>query len=74
MNLFVINGIAPDIPLRKIVWGVLPFLALLAIAIVLLLLPEVAVWLPNHCRGSSRRRDGGFPTPTRAQSARRDRR
>ena len=36
LNLFVINGIAPDIPLRKIVWGVLPFLALMAIAIVLL--------------------------------------
>jgi len=48
-NLFVINGIAPDIPLRKIVWGVLPFLALMALAIVLLCLaPEIATWLPNH--------------------------
>jgi len=52
LNLFVINGIAPDIPLRKIVWGVLPFLALMAIAIVLLCLaPEIATWLPNHYLG-----------------------
>ena len=52
LNLFVINGIAPDIPLRKIVWGVLPFLALMVIAIVLLcFVPDIAVWLPNHYRG-----------------------
>jgi tripartite ATP-independent transporter DctM subunit len=52
LNLFVINGIAPDIPLRKIVWGVLPFLALMALAIVLLCLaPEIATWLPNHYLG-----------------------
>ena len=52
LNLFVINGIAPDIPLRKIVWGVLPFLALLAIAIVLwCFLPDIATWLPNHYQG-----------------------
>jgi C4-dicarboxylate transporter, DctM subunit len=52
LNLFVINGIAPDIPLRRIVWGVLPFLALMALAIVLLCLaPEIATWLPNHYLG-----------------------
>ena len=52
VSLFVINGIAPDIPLRKIVWGVLPFLALMAIGIVLLCLaPEIATWLPNHYLG-----------------------
>jgi len=38
--------------LRKIVWGVLPFLALMALAIVLLCLaPAIATWLPNHYLG-----------------------
>ena len=52
LNLFVINGIAPDIPLRKIVWGVVPFLILMAIAIVLLcFVPDIAMSLPNHYQG-----------------------
>ena len=52
LNLFVINGIAPDIPLSKIVWGVLPFLALMVIAIVLLcFFPEIATALPDRYQG-----------------------
>ncbi|MEP6658095.1 MAG: TRAP transporter large permease [Betaproteobacteria bacterium] len=53
LNLFVINGIAPDIPLRKIVWGVVPFLILMVIAIFLLcVLPGIATWLPAHYQGT----------------------
>jgi len=49
LNLFVINGIAPDIPLSRIVWGTLPFIGLMAIGIVLLsLFPDIALWLPNN--------------------------
>jgi TRAP-type C4-dicarboxylate transport system permease large subunit len=52
LNLFVINGIAPDIPLARIVWGVIPFLVLMAIAIVLMcVVPEIATALPNHYHG-----------------------
>jgi tripartite ATP-independent transporter DctM subunit len=52
LNLFVINGIAPDIRLSKIVWGVAPFLVLMAIAIVLLcVFPEIALLLPNRYQG-----------------------
>ncbi len=29
LNLFVISGIAPDIPLNKIIWGVMPFIVLM---------------------------------------------
>jgi hypothetical protein len=44
--------LSPDIPLRKIVWGVLPLLALRAIAIVLpCVVPAIATWLPNHYLG-----------------------
>jgi C4-dicarboxylate transporter DctM subunit len=52
LNLFVINGIAPDIPLSRIVWGVIPFIILMVLSIALLcFVPDIAVWLPNHYLG-----------------------
>ena len=48
LNLYVINGIAPDISLRTILVGSLPFVACMMIAIVLLcLFPGLATWLPD---------------------------
>jgi len=48
LNLFVIKNIAPDIPLSDVIWGVLPFVALMAFAVVVLcFLPDIAVWLPD---------------------------
>jgi len=53
LNLFVINGIAPDIPLKEIMWGVAPFLVLMVVGILLLcLFPEIALWLPSRYQGS----------------------
>lgn len=53
LNLFVINGIAPDIPLKDIVWGVVPFLLLMVLSILLLcFFPEIAMWLPHHYKGA----------------------
>jgi C4-dicarboxylate transporter, DctM subunit len=53
LNLFVINGIAPDISLKDIIWGVAPFLLLMVLGIVLLcFFPEIAMWLPNHYKGA----------------------
>jgi C4-dicarboxylate transporter, DctM subunit len=34
LNLFVIRNIAPDIPLRDVVWGTVPFVVLMIIAVV----------------------------------------
>ena len=49
LNLFVINSIAPDIKLKTIIWGTLPFIGLMVLGILILcLFPEIAVWLPNH--------------------------
>lgn len=49
LNLFVINGIAPDIPFRDILWGVMPFIAIMILAIVILAFaPGIAMWLPNQ--------------------------
>jgi len=53
LNLFVINGIAPDIKFREIMWGVLPFIAIMFLYIVLLaMFPEIVTWLPDRLIGS----------------------
>ena len=47
LNLFVIKSIAPDIPLSKVMWGTLPLVALMAVAIVLICwFPGIAMLLP----------------------------
>lgn len=53
LNLFVINGIAPDIPFRDIIKGIIPFLVLMVIGIILLcIFPEITMWLPNKYKGA----------------------
>ena len=48
LNIFVIKNIAPDIPLGDVVWGIVPFVILMTIAVVVLcFLPEIALWLPD---------------------------
>ncbi len=55
LNLFVIKNIAPDIPLSDVIWGVLPFVVLMALAVVVLcFLPDIAVWLPDALITTSR--------------------
>ena len=55
LNLYVINGIAPDISLKTILKGSLPFVACMVIAIVLLcLFPGIATWLPDTVMGATR--------------------
>ena len=51
LNLFVINGIAPDIRMRDIIMGTLPFLGLMVVSILLLcIFPDIALWLPNNAK------------------------
>ena len=48
LNIFVIRNIAPDIPLGEVVWGILPFLMLMFVAIFLLCaFPEISTALPD---------------------------
>ncbi|HXU65903.1 MAG TPA: TRAP transporter large permease [Casimicrobiaceae bacterium] len=48
LNLFVIQGIAPDISLKELVLGVLPFIVIILLFVVALsLFPAHALWLPN---------------------------
>ena len=56
LNLFVIKNIAPDIPLRDVVWGVMPFVGLMIFAVVVMcFVPGIAVWLPDHLMGAANR-------------------
>jgi tripartite ATP-independent transporter DctM subunit len=51
LNLFVINSIAPDIKIRDIIWGTMPFIGLMVLAIFLLaVFPEIALWLPHNVK------------------------
>jgi tripartite ATP-independent transporter DctM subunit len=52
LNLFVIKNIAPDIPLRDVIWGVMPFVGLMIIAVVLMcFFPGIATWFPDALMG-----------------------
>jgi tripartite ATP-independent transporter DctM subunit len=53
LNIFVIKSIAPDIPLREVIWGVLPFVALMFAAVFLMcVMPGIALGLPNWVLGA----------------------
>lgn len=52
LNLYVINGIAPDIPLKTILKGSLPYVGCMVFAIILLsFFPGIATWLPDLLMG-----------------------
>ena len=52
LNLYVINGIAPDISLKQVLWGSMPFVGCMILAIVLMcLFPGLATWLPEAVMG-----------------------
>ena len=52
LNLYVINGIAPDIKLKTILYGSLPCVGCMVFAIILLcLFPGIATWLPDAVMG-----------------------
>jgi TRAP-type C4-dicarboxylate transport system permease large subunit len=53
LNIFVIKNVAPDIPLAEIVWGVIPFVGLMMLAVfVISFFPGIATWLPDAVMGA----------------------
>jgi TRAP-type C4-dicarboxylate transport system permease large subunit len=55
LNIFVIRNIAPDIPLSSVMWGTLPFVMLMALAVVILCFaPWIATGLPDVLMGVGR--------------------
>ncbi|WP_111413585.1 TRAP transporter large permease [Billgrantia lactosivorans] len=52
LNLFIINSIAPDISLRNVLMGSLPYALCMVLGILLLcFFPGIALWLPNLIMG-----------------------
>ena len=52
LNIFVIRNVAPDIPLRDVIWGTLPFVLLMMLAVVVLcFVPEISTFLPDLVMG-----------------------
>ena len=53
LNIFVIKNIAPDIPLKDVIWGVMPFVGLMFVAVILLcVFPGIATGFPNLMMGA----------------------
>lgn len=52
LNIFVIRNVAPDIPLSDVIWGTLPFVLLMMLAVLLLcFFPGISTWLPDLVMG-----------------------
>jgi tripartite ATP-independent transporter DctM subunit len=48
LNLYVLKGVAPDVPLPTVLKGSLPFVLLMFLAMVLIsVFPQIALWLPG---------------------------
>jgi len=53
LNLFVINGITPDVKLTTILKGAFPFMLCMVLTIIILcVFPEIATWLPQKVMGN----------------------
>jgi tripartite ATP-independent transporter DctM subunit len=53
LNIFVIKNIAPDIPLRDVIWGVMPFVVLMMLAVVVLcVFPGISTWFSDLVMGT----------------------
>jgi C4-dicarboxylate transporter DctM subunit len=55
LNIYIVNSIAPDVPLMKVIWGTIPYVLCMFVAIVILcFFPDIATWLPDHMMGTVR--------------------
>jgi tripartite ATP-independent transporter DctM subunit len=55
LNLYIVSAIAPDVPVTRIMWGTIPYVLCMMLAIVLLcIFPEIATWLPDRLMGPTR--------------------
>jgi C4-dicarboxylate transporter, DctM subunit len=53
LNLYILRGVAPQVPLGTVMWGSIPFVLLMFLGIVILsIFPEIATWLPQKMMGA----------------------
>jgi C4-dicarboxylate transporter DctM subunit len=52
LNIYIVSSIAPDVPVTRIMWGTIPYVLCMFLAIVILcMFPEIATWLPDKLMG-----------------------
>jgi len=52
LNLYILQSVAPQVPLRTVLRGSMPFVGLMLLAMVILsFFPEIAMWLPGKMMG-----------------------
>jgi TRAP-type C4-dicarboxylate transport system permease large subunit len=55
LNLYIVNSIVPDVPVARIMYGTIPYVLCMMLAIVILcVFPEIATWLPDTLMGPVR--------------------
>src|SRR5881398_322494 len=55
LNIYIVSSIAPDVPLMKVIWGTIPYVLCMFLAILILsVFPEIATWLPDTLMGPIR--------------------
>jgi C4-dicarboxylate transporter DctM subunit len=53
LNIYIVQSIAPDVPVTRVMWGTIPYVGCMVLAIVILcVFPEIATWLPDHMMGA----------------------
>ena len=53
LNIYIVSSIAPDVPVTRIMWGTIPYVICMFLAIVILsVFPEIATWLPDKLMGA----------------------
>ncbi len=57
LNIYIVNAIAPDVPVTTVMWGTIPYVLCMFLAIVILcIFPEIATWLPDTLMGPVHKR------------------
>jgi tripartite ATP-independent transporter DctM subunit len=52
LNIYIVQAIAPDVPVTRVMWGTIPYVLCMFLAIVVLcVFPEIATWLPDTLMG-----------------------
>jgi tripartite ATP-independent transporter DctM subunit len=53
LNIYIVNAIAPDVPVEKVMWGTIPYVLCMFLAIfILCVFPEIATSLPDYLMGA----------------------
>jgi C4-dicarboxylate transporter DctM subunit len=56
LNIYIVKSIAPDVPVTRIMWGTIPYVLCMMLAIVILCaFPGIATWLPDKLMGPTLR-------------------